>query len=166
MSEGLHKSALEMLMLQTPPQDARSFFMGSLSIREVLQAREGTTVLLPLRGAMPMFWAADGLSEIERPAVWEGKKVELPLGTYHYTGEDGSPRLRSPSRRAKRQIIDKALTDALVVEDAELTLIDEIQGGGTVTHLVRGCLNYALAHDLKPVSYTHLRAHETGRNLV
>jgi len=96
---------------------------------------------------MPMFWAADGLTDIETPAVSEEMLVEIPVGTYHYHDPD-RPGVRSPSRRAKVGIIAASFSEAGVGEGDTLTLLDEIQGGGTVTQLVRGSLEYARSHGL------------------
>lgn len=149
MTEPVARSPLETLVLRTPVEDARSFFTGSLSIRKMLESQEDSRLGLPLRGAMPMFWAADGTLDIEEPAVPEAMLVEIPVGTYHYTDGTGTPKVRSPSRRAKQGIIDRALSEAGVGEGDSLSLLDEIQGGGTVTQLVRGSLNYARRHGLK-----------------
>jgi hypothetical protein len=142
------RTAFNTLMFQTPEQDTRAFLIGSLGIRDILHAREGSTVLLPLRGAMPMFWAADGLPEAEEPVVDQTNIIEVPVGTYNYMAS-GAPSMRSPSKRAKRGIIDKALETAALHSQDELTLMDEIQGGGTVLPFVKGTLRFAQQHDLK-----------------
>lgn len=149
MTEAVARSPIETLVLRTPVDDARAFFTGSLSIRKMLESHEASSLGLPLRGAMPMFWAADGSLEVEEPAVPEEKVVEIPVGTYHYVDGNGSPKVRSPSRRSKQHIIDRALSEAGVGEGDSLALLDEIQGGGTVTQLVRGSLNYARRNGLK-----------------
>lgn len=147
MAEPGERSPLDTLVLRTPPDDARAFFTGAVSIRQVLESHSESWLGLPLRGAMPMFWAADGLTNVEAPAVLEDMLVEIPVGTYHYHNAD-KPGVRSPSKRAKVGIIATALSEAGVGEGDTLTLLDEIQGGGTVTQLVRGSLDYARSHGL------------------
>lgn len=142
-------TALETLVLRTPEEDAKAFLIGSLGVRELLQAYDDSKVLLPLRGAMPMFWAADGALEIEDRAVDPGDVVELPLGLYNYEDENGRPGVRCPSKRAKVQIINQYLEERSVGEGDSLTLLDEIQGGGTVVQFVRGALHYARSHGVK-----------------
>lgn len=152
MAEAGERGPLDTLVLRTPPDDARAFFTGAVSIRQVLESHRESSqneswVGLPLRGAMPMFWAADGLTDIETSAVAGERLVEIPVGTYHYN-QAGTPGVRSPSKRAKVGIIANALAEAGVGEGDSLMLLDEIQGGGTVTQLVRGSLDYARANGL------------------
>lgn len=95
-----------------------------------------------------MFWAAEGSANAEKPAINEAQRLEIPLGTYHYTKADGSPGMRSPSKRAKHKIIARSLAGAAIEAGDKLALLDEVQGGGTVIQLVRGSLRYARDHGL------------------
>lgn len=143
------RTPLETLALRTEPEDIRTFLVGCSSIRRSLESQDGARLGLALRGSMPMFWAANGLTEVEDPVIAEDMAIEIPVGTYHFIREDGSPGVRSPSKRAKREIIDRAFSEAGLEAGESLTLLDEIQSGGTVTQLVRGSLHYARNHGLK-----------------
>lgn len=148
MTEAASRPPLETLVLRTPPEHTRAFFRGAVSIRKIIESQQDSRLGLPLRGAMPMFWAADGLRDIEDPSIPEDMVVEIPVGTHNYVAGDGVPRVRSPMRKTKAWIIKNAFSEAGLGEGDSLTLLDEIQGGGTVTHLANGSLQYAYEHGL------------------
>jgi hypothetical protein len=145
MSEQLPRSPLETLVLRTPAIQVRAFLLASSVIRTTLAQREESTLILPLRGAMPMFWAADGSSIVEPPSNPTGQNVEIPIGTYHYVGVDGKSRVASPERGRKKRLIYEALDDTQKAKQSitQITLLDEVQRGGTIVPLAEHTVSYA-----------------------
>lgn len=142
------KSALETIVMHTPAIQSHLFLAASAVVRQAVYQQEGTTLVLPLRGAMPMYWAADGVEGLESSALRGGQTVEMPLGTYEYTHSSGVQKTASPEKNRKKGIIYQCL-DAAPSPIESLTMLDEVQRGGTVGPLVDYTLRYARDHDVQ-----------------
>ncbi len=147
MAEISPKSPLETLIMHTPVPQVQSFLRSSKVTRQAIAQQEDTTLVLPLRGAMPMFWTADGQPEVELPSMHGGQTVEMPLGTYTYVNAAGQEKTTSPERHRKKAIIYSCLNEAEKPIQS-LTLLDEVQRGGTVGPLVEYTLKYARDYDV------------------
>jgi hypothetical protein len=146
-----HKSPLESLILakkNSHDLQVQHFLAASSVVRQAIAQQENTTLVLPLRGAMPMYWSADGMAEIERPALRGGQAVEMPLGTYHYVSREGKAKTASPELGRKKGIIYTCLDQAAEPIDS-LTMLDEVQHGGTVGPLMDFTLAYANDRDIR-----------------
>lgn len=140
MNESLPIQALT----DTHPAQVVDFLDGCSIIRESLGSRKlhDAHLFLPLRGAMPIFWAASGDPSIEDQL--DQPIVELPLGIYRQDRPDGSVRITSPEGNQKHEII-RSVIGPLYHEniDMKICLLDEVQKGGTITlasSLTRNCM--------------------------
>jgi len=131
-------------LIDTHPEQAIYFLDGSSTIRKSLSSRKYHDAYLfwPLRGAMPIFWAASGDPEIEKPL--DQKSIELPIGLYRRTNSSGEDRTTSPQGSEKQRIISSAISSIYDENhDVKICLIDEVQKGGTITiasSITRNCM--------------------------
>lgn len=128
---------LHSLVRRSPFQTA-GFFVRSGIIRNLLLERDGH-VIVPLRGAMPIFESACGNDGYEDriPSIIH----ELPIGTFHYLRNDGEPKQKSPNDAQKRVAL-QSVVDTIYASHGSsslnrLTLLDEMQKGGTITQAAR-----------------------------
>lgn len=147
-------SPLEAVVLRDTPYQVGRFAGGASIARRALATinPEKTLTIAPLRGAMPIVWAADGLSEIE-PAI-DNTFVEIPIGQYVYL-RDGRLRDTSPKRDQKIGIIDTYLTQVLEQDGRDpyktsLAIVDEVQKGGTLSAAVTTARAIAGRRDFLP----------------
>ena len=87
-------------MLKNTPTQVALLAKGATVARGALASFDrGDEILTiaPLRGAMPIAWAADGLTGFEKPAV--NNWIEVPLGEFVYTDKYGNKKQRSPKRQ-------------------------------------------------------------------
>jgi len=128
--------ALENLILNFGPNSVMTFAHGSSVVRAALavsEAEAGITIA-PLRGAMPIVWAADGLPEVEQSSGADF--LEAPIGTFQYD-TDGLAKETSPLPPQKAEIIRGILNRAIEVDGRDpartsITVLDEVQQGGTL----------------------------------
>lgn len=127
--------SLQAVVLRSPFQVA-TFVHGTNVLRQALESFDSkeTLTIAPLRGAMPMVWTASGLAEHE-PAP-SGFFVEVPIGTFQYEGDKGM-RETSPREDQKRFIMRRFMRDTIAQhsldpETARVTIVDEVQKGGTL----------------------------------
>lgn len=128
------KSPLETLTSVRPFQTVE-FLDGTNSVRNILSARqhEGSAVLIPLRGAMPIIWAAEGIFENESLPI---DKVELPIGLFNYVNFMGKFTSTSPNYEQKFLIVERILSARREI-GKRLLVLDEVQKGGTISSLVQ-----------------------------
>lgn len=132
-------SPLETLIRYVSPTNTALFVLGTSVVREVLSSCDGITIL-PLRGAMPIVWGAEGAS-IE-PADASYINVEVPVGSYMFLAEDGSEHTTSVRKDLKKGIIKDAImltVDELCLDphETQIAILDEVQKGGTLSQVVR-----------------------------
>jgi hypothetical protein len=134
---GVRRGAFETLTRKVSPRGALDFVAGATRIRSILAnvAHEGALVIAPLRGAMPVVWAAEGVAHLERPsgAIY----LEVPIGVQRRYLGDRRISERSPRPHQKRAILERYLNAWLTehrveAEQMELMLLDEVQHGGTI----------------------------------
>lgn len=133
-------SPLETLVLRESAYNTAAFSQGASVVREALSTHEQGILLAPLRGAMPILWAAEGMASIEAPPT-QLSKVEIPLGTYSYERSDGRVGSTSARRDWKTAIIGDCIQRTLEEtgqspENSTLTIVDEVQKGGTLPFAV------------------------------
>lgn len=133
-NSGAPVSPLEAVVVRDNPYQLGMFATGTSIARRALASinPESTLTIVPLRGAMPIVWAAGGLDDLE-PAL-DNTFIEVPLT---YTHHDGSLRTASPRRNEKPGIIRAYVAQALRdgernPADTSLMIIDEVQKGGTL----------------------------------
>lgn len=117
-------------LVRTPPAQVANFALSSSIVRSSVASAGEALVILPERGAMPVFWAADGF-EAEEPSMLIDGQISLPIGSYDYESQDGTIKKGTLRREQKAAIVDQFGED---IKDADrLLLIDEVQKGGTIT---------------------------------
>lgn len=134
MSETLDRvpGALDKLVRLNPTQ-VGNFVLSANIVREAALSAGEALMILPERGAMPIYWTADGRHDDERPISRDGL-LQLPIGSYDFFNLEGNLRKGTLSNEQKRAIVGR---HAQVIHDAErILIIDEVQKGGTLTELV------------------------------
>lgn len=134
-------SPLETLILHESAYNTAAFAQGASVVREALSVHDNGLLIAPLRGAMPILWAAEGVPNLEPPASGLNR-IEVPIGTYSHTSADNIPSQTSARRDWKTAIITEFLYSALDqtemdVHDTPLVIVDEVQKGGTLPFAVR-----------------------------
>lgn len=153
------KPALDALM-RTPYDDIYNFGHASAKIRELLGQSEGV-VVEPQRGATPLSWAACGLVDVESSPLARVTNVAIPIGTYQrFDLTTGLVRYSGSTKNTKAQLLASGLEGLSQVRDG-LTIIDEVQMGGTITNLATNALRFVTERDI-PTS-VHVIAAEAPR---
>lgn len=128
------KSPIETITSVRPFQTVE-FLDGTTSVRNILSGRqyEGSAALVPLRGAMPIIWAAQGL---HHEASLPVEMIELPIGLFHYVNRDGKLTSTSPNYEQKYRIVERILESRREL-GKRLLILDEVQKGGTISTLIQ-----------------------------
>lgn len=155
---------LETLVLTTPPREVGAFLAASTLIRESLIQAEGCTTVVALRGAKPMFLAAEGLPSVEEPISRDSPQVELPLGTYQHMNADGTSRSLSPTKEERYDIVFTNLDAAGADTNRQsLVVIDEVVGGSNICQLATYSRRYAKSRGL-PLPIRVIAAEDSRAN--
>jgi hypothetical protein len=139
-------SSLDAFM-DIPLEEVYQYGQASTDIRSHLQ-QAGGALVIPLRGAAPLEWSAEGLAEIE-PSPTEGLQIiQVPSGVgTHVRPDTGAERFGRLYRSIRKNIIRQYL--ATIPDAAEgITVLDEVQIGGTVTRMANLCAGYAAEHGI------------------
>lgn len=131
MSE--HKPGALDKLVRTNPSQVANFALASNVVRQSVLSAGEALVILPERGAMPVFWAADGSLEIESSVSRDGL-IRLPVGSFDFEKLDGQIRKGSLAHEQKQKIVARH-TD-LLRQTGRLLVVDEVQKGGTITEIV------------------------------
>jgi|GEM_PF-7079386 len=117
-------------LVKSPAYHVAEFVASTGLVRHVLAEHDGVLVL-PERGALPIFWSAEGSGQHE-PAL-EIPTAVLPIGSFHTSEQDPTEHPRGTlTTQQKRNI-----ADFLVPRDpGSIAVLDEVQGGGTSSELV------------------------------
>jgi len=133
--------ALEVLARRASPREIIEFAEASSAIRAAVirHASRSTAVVTPLRGAMPVVWALEGLADYEAPTG--ATFLEIPIGVQRRL-VGGRLHDRSPRPSQKRLILDRYIADwqaatGLPPYECSVVLLDEAQHGGTISTATR-----------------------------
>ena len=109
------------------PTVVAEFTLGSGVVRAVIDANidDSTTLLLPERGAMPIYWAS------QRDCDQNIDKIVLPIGTFNYTTEEGTKN-GTLTDSQKRKLVEQHIGS---VQTGRFMILDEVQKGGTISEL-------------------------------
>lgn len=137
------RAPLDMLMNpeRTSPEEVQGFMDSSCVMRDLVESSDATHLLLPLRGAMPMAWAMEGVDGLEPNPTRRIQRLEIPLGTFLHLDQHGKLRPNSPNRPQKAHMISSRLQRSRVDEGSHLVVLDEVQGGGTIIPVIRTIMN-------------------------
>lgn len=124
--------ALDRLVRMDPTRVA-NFVLSTNVVRESVVTAGEALLVLPERGAMPIFWAADGHPEEESGISRDGI-VRPPIGSYDYEAPDHSIRKGTLAQEQKQRVV--ALHGEELRDASRVLIIDEVQKGGTITELV------------------------------
>ena len=127
-----HPGALDKLVRLNPTQVA-NFILSAGIVRTAVTSAGETLMLLPERGAMPVYWAADGHPEGE-PSMSAEDLVQLPIGSYDFQTPDDGIKKGTLSRQQKQELVRRHGNQ--LEEAHRVLIIDEVQKGGTITELV------------------------------
>lgn len=120
-------------LVRSAPSQVANFALSSDIVRSSVASAGEVLVILPERGALPIFWAADGYSEEEKTMVVDGT-ITLPIGTFDFENPQGKIKKGTLSRDQKESIIGRFDSDISGAD--RILLIDEVQHGGTITEVV------------------------------
>ncbi len=120
-------------LVRSPPTQVANFALSSNIVRSSAASAGESLAILPERGAMPIFWAADGYTA-EEPSMLVDGVIRLPIGSYDFENEEGEVRKGTLRREQKATIVNQFHED--ISEADRLLLIDEVQKGGTITEAV------------------------------
>ncbi len=124
--------ALDRLVRMDPSRVA-NFILSTSVVRESVVTAGEALLVLPERGAMPIYWAADG-HPVEEGRISRDGIVRPPIGSYDYEAPDHSIRKGTLAQEQKQRLVaahSQELRDA-----SRVLIIDEVQKGGTITELV------------------------------
>lgn len=125
--------ALDRLVRINPSQVA-NFLLASEVVRTAVTSAGETHTLLPERGSLPVYWAADGHPDEETSIVANGF-TRLPIGSFDYYSPDTEQVEKGTLRREQKRAILKDHF-AEINEAPRVLVIDEVQNGGTITEFV------------------------------
>jgi hypothetical protein len=115
------------------PTQVGNFILSADVVRTAVANAGEVLILLPERGAMPIFWAADGYADEEHTMAGNGI-IQLPIGSYDFEGPDHDIKKGTLRNQHKHAIVARHSTT--LKEADRLLIIDEVQKGGTITELV------------------------------
>ncbi len=124
--------ALDRLVRMNPTQVA-SFVLSADIVRASVTAAGEALLLLPERGALPIYWTADGYPDEEKPMAGDGV-VQLPIGTFDFMSSDARELKGTLNTQQKEAVVARHRT--LLTDASRILIIDEVQKGGTITELV------------------------------
>jgi hypothetical protein len=161
-----NSGAFETLVSSYGPKAIAGFTHGSNVIRTALAdcSAESTLTIAPLRGAMPVVWAVDGLSDFEGSSGAEF--VEVPIGLHQRQFPDGIHE-QSATYDQKVQIMSSYIVSAMAANnrspsDTKLAIVDEVQMGGTISSASRAARGIIEKLGLDP-ELTVIAAHNSRR---
>lgn len=144
MSSPEVRPALDAFM-DLPLEDVRAFGTASTLVRGHLEQSEGVLVE-PLRGSLPLEWAASGLEDVEASPTAGLHTIRVPSGVgMHVRSDTGEARFGRLYREIRKNIVRHGLAD-IPEGAAGITILDEVQLGGTVTRIANICVGYARDH--------------------
>ncbi len=129
MAEGA--TALDRMLLVTP-RDALAFAMGSSVVRGSMHRYADSLLITPERGALPIFWCAEGDTDIEGPMPRVSHTSPL-IGSFQYTRSDGAAAMGTLNPEQKRQSVNDTLDK--YSGSSSFVILDEVQKGGTMAEL-------------------------------
>lgn len=135
--------ALEVMARRASPREAVAFAKAAGVVRTALaqHAGVGALTIVPLRGAMPVVWAVEGLRRFENGSG--ASYLEVPIGVQRRDLGVGAFIERSPRPEQKRAILDHLVSKWLASHPRQapshlrLVLLDEVQHGGTIMTATR-----------------------------
>lgn len=125
------KSGLDTL-IDTPVERAVDFALGSSVARAALSGTASDFCILPERGSMPVYWAAQGLQGMEAPIPVD--ELRIPLGT---NISEGSRDIGGLTKPEKIELIEHALHTSGLGSEGTAVLLDEVQNGGTLSYAAK-----------------------------
>lgn len=147
-------------LMQVDVHQVCTFAEASGQIREQLQMTEGVLVEA-YRGAAPLFWAAAGLEEFEDPPLTNARTVPIPIGSYQYTEPGTTKTVQSGCTKTAKATILRTCLEGVPEVEAGLTILDEVQMGGTVLQLAHNTISYA-RHNGLPLPVRVIAGEDTG----
>lgn len=133
--------------MDLPLSAVRAYGAASLHIRNHLADSQGA-LIIPLRGAAPLEWVAEGLPDIEDSPTEHLQRIVLPAGLgYHVRTDNGNVRFGRMYRGTRNAIVRAGLTEILD-ESEGITVLDEVQLGARITRMANMCAGYARNHDI------------------
>lgn len=124
--------ALDRLVRMNPSQVA-NFVLSADVVRTSVTNSGEALLLLPERGALPVYWVADGYHEEERAMAGDGI-VQLPVGSFDYITPDNRELKGTLTTQQKEAVV--ARHKDLLLDASRILIIDEVQKGGTITEMV------------------------------
>ncbi|HVX56376.1 MAG TPA: hypothetical protein VHA37_01480, partial [Candidatus Saccharimonadales bacterium] len=74
-------------LVRTDPWQVTNFILSSSIVRESVKSAGEVLMVLPERGAMPIYWAADGHPTADSPIGRDGV-LPLPIGSFDFETPD------------------------------------------------------------------------------
>lgn len=166
------RGALEALVTDRNRRSSNAaalFAIGANAIRHQLASLspDRAITITPLRGAMPMVWAAEG--DIGTEGRLDNSFLELPIGEFTYESLEGEAKTSGPNVGQKQKIL-RTLIDSsfenlgLDEKDASFILLDEVQKGGTLSTLNEIVRSEMRRRGMRP--YLHIIAAQDIRRRV
>lgn len=127
-------------LVKMHPSMVAGFFVNSSIFRSIIQRQKNNPLIIPERGAWPIYAAASGFEGIETTLDEEVDTMRLPIGSFYLKNQDGAEKPRGTlSSSQKKNILIKTLGDRV----GKMVVLDEVQGGGTsseLMHLLRSVI--------------------------
>jgi hypothetical protein len=124
--------ALDRLVRMDPTRVA-NFVLSTSVVRESVVTAGEALLVLPERGSMPIYWAADGhLTEESR--ICRDGIVRPPIGSYDFEAPDHTIRKGTLAQEQKQRVV--SLHSQELRDASRVLIVDEVQKGGTITELV------------------------------
>lgn len=132
-------------LVKMNPSMVAGFFVNSSIFRSIIQRQNDSPLIIPERGAWPIYAAASGFEGIETTLDRDVDAVRLPIGSFYLKDQDPIEKPRGTlSSVQKRNILIETLGDRV----GQMVVLDEVQGGGTSSELM-----HLLRKVVPPVQY-------------
>ncbi len=120
-------------LVKMHPAVVAGFFVNSSVFRSIIQRQSNNPLIIPERGAWPIYAAASGSDDRETTLDKEVDIVRLPIGSFYPKNQDHTEKPRGTlSSVQKKNILIKTLGDRV----GKMVVLDEVQGGGTSSELM------------------------------
>jgi hypothetical protein len=132
-------------LVKMHPSVVAGFFANSSIFRSIIQRQSNSPLIIPERGAWPIYAAASGFDGIESTLDDDVDTVRLPIGSFYIDDQDDIEKPRGTlSSVQKKNILIRTLGDRV----GKMVVLDEVQGGGTSSELM-----YLLRRVIPPTQF-------------
>lgn len=119
-------------------QEAVDFVHSAIVVEEIIEKEKPNIVIMPQRGASPIRWAIEELTE-QKAVVDSPKFMDIPIGTAYDVPSGTETGITKGQKTALiRETLEGLRDEEIYIPgESKLMIIDEVQKGGTITQAAR-----------------------------